>query len=165
MQNSEWKKIKYQPPAIRCWQLRLAGAKHKKWIQEKMKSGIFLASQISINIPAPGFGNRGRCNLKGEELGRRQCCCGSASPWKKLSGNVFLSTISIKFLFCQMYYDTAFKRTNYSMVQREYIVYISTNLCLEVTHLSPSLAVYPGVTQPQLESRNLSSIHSTSSIG
>ena len=128
-----------------------------------MQSGIFLASQISINIPAPGFGNRGRCNLKGEELGRKYCSCGRASRRLEM---IFDQLLPFNFYFVKCTEDPAvayFERINYSMIQRGvYSLYISTNLCLEVTNLSPSLAVYPGVMQPQLESRNLSSIHATS---
>ena len=130
-----------------------------------MQSGIFLASQISINIPAPGFGNRGRCKLKGEELGRRYCSCGRASPKSRLE-MIFDQLLPFNFYFVKCTEDPAvayFKRINYSMIQRGvYSLYISTNLCLEVTNLSPSLAVYPGVMQPQLESRNLNSNHATS---
>ena len=104
-----------------------------------------------------------RSNLKGEELGRRYCTSVEGPALKKSR------LLPFNFYFVKCTEDPAvayFKRINYSMIQRGvYSLYISTNLCLEVTNLSPSLAVYPGVTQPQFESRNLSSIHSTSSIG
>ena len=85
-----------------------------------MQSGIFLASQISINIPAPGFGNRGRCNLKGEELERDTAPVEGPALKKSRLEMIFDQLLPFNLYFVKCTMDTAFKRTNYSMVQREY---------------------------------------------
>ena len=173
MQNSEWKKrsnINHLPSGVGNYEWLMQNIKNE--FKKRCKAEYFWQVKYQSTSQLQVLAIAEDASWKVRNWGGDTAAVEGPAPKSR-----FDQLLPSDFYFVKCTMDTVvayFKRINYSMIQRGvYSLYMSSNLCncIEVTNLAPmgqvlpSLAVYPGVTQPQFESRNLSSIHSTSSIG